>query len=95
VDPVIQPNYLKDPIDQSVLVKGMHWARRLFHTQALAPYFESDSLPGPEVVGDDDWLGYARQYGSTAYHLIGTARMGPDSGGGCVGDAQHAVGEYL
>jgi choline dehydrogenase len=77
VDPAIQPNYLKDPMDQRVLVKGMHWARRLLHTKALAPYFESDSLPGPGVNTDDEWLDYARQYGSTAYHLIGTARMGP------------------
>jgi choline dehydrogenase len=77
VDPAIQPNYLKDPMDQRVLVKGMHWARRLLHTRALAGYFESDSLPGPEVQSDDEWLDYARQYGSTAYHLIGTARMGP------------------
>jgi choline dehydrogenase-like flavoprotein len=76
-DPVIQPNYLTDPMDQRVLVKGMHWARRLLHTKALAPYFESDALPGPEVRTDDEWLDYARQYGSTAYHLIGTARMGP------------------
>jgi choline dehydrogenase len=77
VDPVIQPNYLKDPMDQQVLVKGMHWARKLLHTQALARYFESDALPGPDVSTDDEWLDYARQYGSTAYHLIGTARMGP------------------
>jgi choline dehydrogenase len=34
-------------------------------------------LPGPEVRSDDEFLSYARQYGSTAYHLIGTARMGP------------------
>jgi choline dehydrogenase len=54
----------------------MHWARRLLHTQALAPYFESDALPGPDVRTDDEWLDYARQFGSTAYHLIGTARMG-------------------
>ena len=40
VDPIIQPNYLKDPMDQRVLVKGMHWARQLLHTRALAPYFE-------------------------------------------------------
>jgi choline dehydrogenase len=77
VDPIIQPNYLKDSIDQRVLVKGMHWARRLLHTTALAPYFDSDSLPGSGVHTDDEWLDYARQYGSTAYHLIGTARMGP------------------
>ena len=77
VDPVIQPNYLKDPMDQRVLVKGMHWARKLLHTNALAGYFDGDALPGPDVRSDDEWLGYARQYGSTAYHLIGTARMGP------------------
>ncbi len=77
VDPIIQPNYLKDRMDQRVLVKGMHWARKLLHTHALAPYFESDALPGPDVHTDDEWLDYARQYGSTAYHLIGTARMGP------------------
>jgi choline dehydrogenase len=79
VDPIIQPNYLKDPMDRRVLVKGMHWARRLLHTHALAPYFDADALPGPDVRTDDEWLDYARQYGSTAYHLIGTARMGPAS----------------
>lgn len=76
-DPIIQPNYLKDPYDQRVLVKGMHLARRLLHTKALAPFFDGDQLPGPDVTTDDEWLAYARQYGSTAYHLIGTARMGP------------------
>jgi choline dehydrogenase len=79
VDPIIQPNYLKDAMDQRVLVQGMHWARKLLHTQALAPYFEADSLPGADVRTDEEWLEYARQYGSTAYHLIGTARMGPIS----------------
>ena len=76
-DPIIQPNYLKDAFDQRVLVKGMHLARKLLHTQALAPFFDGDQLPGPDVRTDDEWLSYARQYGSTAYHLIGTARMGP------------------
>ncbi|HQT77269.1 MAG: choline dehydrogenase [Rhodospirillales bacterium 20-64-7] len=76
-DPAIQPNYLKDPMDQRVLVKGMHLARKLLHTSALAPFFDRDELPGPNVHTDDEWLDYARQYGSTAYHLIGTARMGP------------------
>jgi len=76
-DPVIQPNYLKDPIDQRVMVKGLRLARQLLHTQALAPFFDRDELPGPHVHTDDEWLGYARQYGSTSYHLMGTARMGP------------------
>ena len=75
-DPVIQPNYLTDANDRRVLLAGMKLARRLLHTPELAHYFESDELPGPEVQTDDELMDYARQYGSTAYHLIGTARMG-------------------
>ena len=78
-DPIIQPNYLADPIDRRVLLGGMKLARRLLQAPALAGYFDGDHLPGPEVQSDAELLGYARQYGSTAYHLIGTARMGPAS----------------
>jgi choline dehydrogenase len=77
VDPAIQPNYLKDAYDQQVLVKGMRLARSLLHTEALAPFFDRDELPAMGVESDDEWLDYARQYGSTSYHLIGTCRMGP------------------
>ena len=91
VDPIIQPNYLKDPMDQRVLVKGMHLARKLLHTSALAPFFDRDELPSGDVHTDDEWLGYARQYGSTAYHLIGSARMGPASDKTSVVDDQLRV----
>ncbi len=76
-DPIIQPNYLKDPMDQRVMARGMRLARQLLHTGALAEFFDRDELPGAHVHTDDEWLDYARQYGSTSYHLIGTARMGP------------------
>ncbi len=78
-DPIIQPNYLADAMDRRVLIAGMKLARRLLHTPELSRYFASDELPGPEVRSDDEFLHYAHQYGSTAYHLIGTARMGPDT----------------
>jgi choline dehydrogenase len=79
-DPMIQPNYLADAMD-----------RRLLHTPELAHYFDSDTLPGPEVQSDDEFLGFARQYGSTAYHLIGTARMGPETDPSAVVDDQLRV----
>jgi choline dehydrogenase len=78
-DPAIQPNYLAHPTDRRVLIAGMKLARSLLHTKALAPFFDRDELPGREVQTDDEWLDYARRVGSTAYHLIGTARMGPAS----------------
>jgi choline dehydrogenase len=76
-DPMIQPNYLADPIDRRVLLGGMKLARRLLQSPALARFFAGDHLPAPQVQSDDELMDYARQYGSTAYHLIGTARMGP------------------
>ena len=41
VDPIIQPNYLKDPMDQRVLVKGMHWARKLIAHRGAGALFRS------------------------------------------------------
>jgi choline dehydrogenase len=90
-DPIIQPNYLADPMDRQVLISGMKLARRLLHTPELSPYFDDDMLPGPQVHSDDEFLDYARQYGSTAYHLIGTARMGPATDPTAVVDDQLRV----
>jgi choline dehydrogenase len=91
LDPVIQPNYLADPMDQRVLLAGMKLARALLHTAELAPYFADDQLPAPEVRRDDEFMDYARRYGSTAYHLIGTARMGPATDPSAVVDDQLRV----
>ncbi len=78
-DPAIQPNYLADPMDRQVLLAGMKLARGLLRTPELAEYFDHETLPGDRVGSDDELLDFARHYGSTAYHLIGTARMGPAS----------------
>src|SRR5215469_2980949 len=90
-DPVIQPNYLSNPMDRRVLLGGLKLARRLLHTPELSHYFDGDMLPGPEVRSDDEFLEYAKQYGSTAYHLIGTARMGPTTDPTAVVDDQLRV----
>ena len=90
-DPIIQPNYLVHPMDRRVLIAGIRLARKLLHTPELAPYFDGDALPGPEGRSDDELLDYARQYGSTAYHLIGTARMGPATDRSAVVDDQLRV----
>ena len=75
-DPEIQPNYLSDPRDQRVLVSGLKMGREILQTPELAPYIESETLPGPDVNTDDEWLDFARRAGNTNYHLIGTCRMG-------------------
>ncbi|MCO6415031.1 GMC family oxidoreductase N-terminal domain-containing protein [Siccirubricoccus sp. KC 17139] len=78
-DPEINPNYLSDPMDRQVHLGGMRLLRRMLNTPELAPYLETETLPGPQVQSDDELLDFARRNGSTTYHLIGTARMGPAS----------------
>jgi choline dehydrogenase len=76
--PKIQPNYLSSSIDQRVLVDGIRLGRRLFRTEALKPFYDSEISPDPAVERDDELLDYARRMGSTVFHLIGTCRMAPD-----------------
>ena len=75
--PAIQPNYLAEESDRRVLLAGMRLARRLLSTPELAPYYDAETSPGAEVESDDEFLDYARQRGTTAFHLMGTCRMGP------------------
>ena len=86
VDPLIQPNYLSDAGDRRVTLGGLRLVRRLLSTPELAPFVDRETLPGPDVQGDDELLDYARANGTTCYHLIGTARMGPASDPGAVVD---------
>jgi choline dehydrogenase len=90
-NPEIQPNYLSSEIDQRTLVGGMKLARNLFHAPPLAPYFERETSPSAELRTDSELLDFARQKGTTVYHMTGTARMGPETDPSTVVDAQLKV----
>ena len=77
VDPAIQPNYLSQEVDRRALVGGIGLARRLLGTPQLSRFVDRETFPGDGVRSDDEMLHWARQYGGTVWHLIGTCRMGP------------------
>jgi choline dehydrogenase len=77
--PAINPRYLSEETDRRAAIGGLRAARRLFHAPALEPYFVAEILPGAELVGDDELLDYARQYGSTVFHATCTCKMGHDA----------------
>jgi choline dehydrogenase len=90
-EPLVQPNYLADRRDQETLVAALKMARRLLRTDAMAPYLQAETLPGPAVQSDDEWLDFARRSGNTAYHLVGSCSMGPAGDPAAVVDSQLRV----
>ncbi len=76
--PAIKPNYLSDPIDQQTIVEGLRWARRIVEQPALDPYRGEELPPASQAQTDDELLAYAREWGSTIYHPVGTCKMGSD-----------------
>ncbi|OZI71991.1 GMC family oxidoreductase [Bordetella genomosp. 12] len=76
VAPLIQPNFLAHELDQRTLVEALKLARQLMLSSAMAPFLASELQPGTDVSRDDEWLDYARQKGTTGYHMVGTCKMG-------------------
>jgi choline dehydrogenase len=76
--PSIIHNWLDAPYDQKVSIKAMRMARALVAIDALAGLVASEAWPGADKQSDDDLLDYARAYGNTGYHPVGTCRMGMD-----------------
>ena len=76
--PAIEPNYLDDPFDQATHVAGLRKIRELLQTPALRPFYDHEVLPGEGCQSDEDWLAYARNFGGTTYHPVGSCRMGSD-----------------
>ena len=74
--PLIQPNYLDHETDQQVTIAGLRLDRAIFRTPELAHYFDHEIVPGDDAQTDDELLDFARRYGTTVFHLVGTCRMG-------------------
>jgi choline dehydrogenase len=75
--PAIRFNFLADPIDQAAMVAGFRMMRKIVDAQPMDTYRESEYSPGPSVKSDEEILTWIRNNSQTAYHPIGTCRMGP------------------
>ncbi|MFF7359726.1 GMC family oxidoreductase N-terminal domain-containing protein [Streptomyces sp. NPDC008125] len=76
--PSIRTRFLESEADRATLIAGMRIGRRIVEEPSLDAYRAFELLPGSGVRSDDELLSYARQYGDTSYHPVGTCRMGDD-----------------
>ncbi|MCY4319293.1 MAG: GMC family oxidoreductase N-terminal domain-containing protein [Alphaproteobacteria bacterium] len=74
--PAIRFNFLHDEIDCRAMTGGFRMMRELMATEAMAAFRGAEYDPGEQVANDDEILDWIRGNAQTAYHPIGTCRMG-------------------
>jgi choline dehydrogenase-like flavoprotein len=89
--PDIRPNYLATEEDRRVAVDSLKWARRIVSQPALAAYKPEEYKPGAHVASEAELLVAAGDLGTTIFHPVGTARMGPDGDRNAVLDGRLRV----
>ncbi|MEX0283071.1 MAG: GMC family oxidoreductase [Paracoccaceae bacterium] len=75
--PEIQPNYLSADTDRRVLLAGLKFVRQVMRSAPMAPYFAGEIYPGDGTQSDAALMEAVRERGTTAFHMMGTCRMGP------------------
>ncbi|HEX7911273.1 MAG TPA: GMC family oxidoreductase N-terminal domain-containing protein [Paraburkholderia sp.] len=76
--PKIHPNMLADQSEVELLKKGVMLGRKIWHTRAFAPFFESEYQPDGALLDDAALEAFVRREAGPAYHACGTAKMGVD-----------------
>ena len=78
--PIIQPNYLATDADRQVAADAIRLTRQIVTMPALAQFSPQEFRPGPDVADDTASLARAAgDIGTTIFHPVGTAKMGPAS----------------
>ena len=74
----VHPHYMDDAEDERRILIGMRRMRQIIATEPMASRVVAEQLPGMHVTSDADLLEHVRNQGSTAWHPVGTCRMGVD-----------------
>ena len=89
--PRIAPQYLSTEADRHVAAAGLRLTRRIVAQPALAPFRPKEVKPGVQFQTDAELAQLAGDIGTTIFHPVGTAKMGPASDPGAVVDARLRV----
>lgn len=74
--PAIRFNFLADEVDQRAMAAGFHMMRAIVGAPAMQALRGEEFSPGEAVRTDAQILEWIRNNSQTAYHPIGTCRMG-------------------
>lgn len=76
--PLIDPNYLSDPQDRDLSIRGLKLTQEILSQSPLKPFIKAERLPGPGVKTDEEYFNFICEHSKTSHHCAGTCRMGSD-----------------
>ena len=74
--PAIQPNYFAVPEDAACAVRILRLVDRIAKHPAFSHVIVREDRPGLGHTSDEELLAYAKETGQTAWHTVGSCRMG-------------------
>jgi choline dehydrogenase-like flavoprotein len=77
--PRIDPNYWAEPYDLEMSLRGFALTREIMSQPAMRKFVKREHLPGPDARTREQLEAYARRFGKTDYHPVGTCKMGTDA----------------
>jgi choline dehydrogenase len=89
--PAIAPSYLATDADRLVAANSLRLTRRIVAQPALAKYQPKEVKPGVQFQTDAELAKLAGDIGTTIFHPVGTAKMGPAADPMAVVDARLRV----
>ncbi len=89
--PSIRANYLSTEADRHIAAQSLRVTRRIVAQPALAKYRPVEVKPGVQFETDAELARLAGDIGTTIFHPVGTAKMGPASDPMAVVDARLRV----
>ncbi|HNW62453.1 MAG TPA: GMC family oxidoreductase N-terminal domain-containing protein [Piscinibacter sp.] len=89
--PSIAPNYLSTDTDRLIAAESLRLTRRIVAQPALSKYQPREVKPGMQFQTDEELARLAGDIGTTIFHPVGTAKMGPASDPMAVVDARLRV----
>jgi choline dehydrogenase len=75
--PRIAPNYLSTEVDRRIAAESLRLTRRIVEQPALQAYRPREVKPGLQFQTDAELARLAGDIGTTIFHPVGTAKMGP------------------
>jgi choline dehydrogenase-like flavoprotein len=74
--PVIDPNPFAERYDLERAIDGIEISREILSQPAFSKLIRQEHLPGRSISGRAALEAFAREHGRSAYHPVGTCRMG-------------------